>query len=425
MATLAARALRGRTFVSLRKHRNYRLYFAGQIISATGTWMQDTALPWLILQRTHSPVQVGLLLFCRYVPFAIFGLFAGVSADRFDNRRMMMLTQAVSMCVAAALAVVAFTDAPSGLVYALAVVGGTAVVFDNPNRGALTYRLVGRDELQNAVALNSSIFNAGRVIGPALGGIVIAAAGVGFCFALNAASFLAVLVALALMRAQELYSVDRGAARPRGLGAIREGLGFVRRRRTLRLIVGSTAVVGLVGFNVRVLIPVLTDKTLDAGPHTLGLLFACFGLGALAGALVTASTSTPRWRRSLAGLIGLSAGLLALALPQSVWTAAALLALVGISFSLWSSTSQAMLQLAAPDALRGRVLSLYLLVFGGLQPIGSLLSGWLASIGGTSLAFLVAGASLSVVAAYDVFRIRSLKERELRGRPTDYVEPLV
>jgi MFS family permease len=219
--------------------------------------------------------------------------------------------------------------------------------------------------------------------------------------------------------------VDRGGARPRGWGAIREGLGYVRRRRTLRLIVGSTAVVGLVGFNVRVLIPVLTDKTLDAGPHTLGLLFACFGLGALAGALVTASTSRPRWRRSLAGLIGLSAGLLLLALPQSVWTACVLLAVVGVSFSLWSSTSQAMLQLAAPDALRGRVLSLYLLVFGGLQPIGSLLSGWLASIGGTRLAFLVAGASLSAVAAYDVVRIRSLKEQEPRGRPTEYFEPPV
>jgi MFS family permease len=424
LATLAARALRGRTFVSLRKHRNYRLYFAGQIISATGTWMQDTALPWLVLQRTHSPVQVGLLLFCRYVPFALFGLVAGVVADRYDNRLMLMITQAAAMVVAALLAVVAFTGAPTAFVFVLAVLGGTAVVFDNPNRHALTYRLVGRDELQNAVALNSSIFNAGRVIGPALGGVVIAAAGVGFCFALNAASFLAVLLALSLMRPRELYPVNRGTP-PRGLGAIREGLGYVRRRRTLRLIVGSTAAVGLVGFNVRVLIPVLTGKTLEAGPHTLGLLFAFFGLGALAGALVTASASSPRWRRSLVGLIGLSAGLLALALPQSVWSAAALLALVGISFSLWSSTSQAMLQLSAPDALRGRVLSLYLLVFGGLQPIGSLLSGWLASIGGTRLAFLVAGASLSVVAAYDVVRIRSIKEREPRGRPTDYVEPLV
>ena len=415
--------MRGRTFASLRKHRNYRLYFAGQLISASGTWMQDTALPWLVLQRTGSPVQVGLLLFCRYVPFTVFGLFAGVVADRFDNRRALIATQAAAMSVAAGLAAVTFLHAPTFLVFVLAALGGTAVVFDNPNRQSLTYRLVGRAELPNAVALNSSIFNSGRIIGPALGGVIIAAAGVGTCFALNAGSFLAVLVALAAMRPREFYPLDRGGSRPRGLGAIREGLGYVRRQRTLRLIVGSTAVVGLVGFNVRVLIPVLTGKTLHAGPHTLGVLFACFGAGALAGALVTASAERPRWRRSLTGLGGLGAALLALALPQSVWSAGPLLAVAGISFSLWSATSQAMLQLTAPDALRGRVVSLYLLVFGGFQPVGSLLSGWLASVGGTSLAFLVAGSCLSAAALYDIGRIRTLKEQEPRGRPTEYVEP--
>jgi MFS family permease len=387
--------------------------------------MQDTALPWLILQRTHSPVQVGLLLFCRYVPFTLFGLFAGVVADRIDNRRALMATQTASMAVAAGLATVSFLHGPVVLVFALAALGGTAVVFDSPNRQSLTFRLVGRAELPNAVALNSSIFNSGRIIGPALGGIIIAAAGVGVCFALNAVSFLAVLVALALMRPREFYPLDRGGPRPRGLGAIRAGVGYVRRQRSLRLIVGSTAVVGLVGFNVRVLIPVLTDTTLHAGPHTLGVLFACFGSGALAGALITASAERPRWRRSLAGLGGLGVALLALALPQSVWSAGALLALVGISFSTWSATSQAMLQLTAPDALRGRVVSLYLLVFGGFQPAGSLLSGWLAELGGTSLAFLVAGACVTAAAAYDVARIRTLKEQEPRGRPTEYVEPPV
>jgi MFS family permease len=385
--------------------------------------MQDTALPWLVLQRTHSAVQVGLLLFCRYVPFTVFGLFAGVVADRFDNRRALMATQTASMFVAAGLATVTLLDGPTSLVFVLAALGGTAVVFDSPNRQSLTYRLVGRAELPNAVALNSSIFNSGRIIGPALGGIVIAAAGVGVCFVVNGVSFLAVLLALAAMRPGELYPLDRGGSRPRGLRAVREGLGYVRRQRMLRLIVGSTAVVGLVGFNVRVLIPVLTKQTLHEGPHTLGVLFACFGAGALAGALITASAAGPRWRRSLAGLSGLALGLLALALPQSVWSAGPLLAVVGISFSLWSATSQAMLQLTAPDALRGRVVSLYLLVFGGLQPIGSLLSGWLADIGGTSLAFLVAGACLSAVAAYDILLIRTLKEREPRGRPTEYLEP--
>jgi MFS family permease len=387
--------------------------------------MQDTALPWLILQRTHSPVQVGLLLFCRYLPFSLFGLYAGVVADRFDNRHLMMATQTASMSIAAGLATVTLLHGPIALVYVLAAFGGTAVVFDSPNRQSLTFRLVGRAELPNAVALNSSIFNSGRVIGPALGGVVIAAAGVGFCFALNAVSFLAVLTALALMRPRELYPLDRSGARLRGAAAIREGLGYVRGNRSLRLIVGAAAIVGLVGFNVRVLIPVFTAKTLKAGPHTLGILFACFGLGALAGALITASTERPRWRRSLAGLGGLGVALIALAFLQTVWAAGALLAVVGISFSTWSATGQTMLQLTAPDALRGRVVSLYLLVFGGLSPIGSLLSGWLADIGGTRLAFLVAGGAVSATAVYDVVRIRGFKAEEPRGRPTEYVEPPV
>jgi MFS family permease len=385
--------------------------------------MQDTALPWLILQRTHSPVQVGLLLFCRYVPFSLFGLYAGVIADRFDNRHLMMATQTASMSIAAGLATVTFLHGPLPLVYLLAAFGGTAVVFDSPNRQSLTFRLVGRAELPNAVALNSSIFNSGRVIGPALGGVVIAAAGVGFCFALNAVSFLAVLTALALMRSRELYPLDRSGAQLRGVAAIREGLGYVRANRSLRLIVSAAAVVGLVGFNVRVLIPVLTAKTLKAGPHTLGVLFACFGLGALTGALMTASADRPRWRRLLGGLGGLGFALVALAFLKTVWAAGLLLTVVGFSFSVWSATGQTMLQLTAPDALRGRVVSLYLLVFGGFSPVGSLLSGWLADIGGTRLAFLVAGISVLVTAAYGVMRIRGLQLHEPRGRPTEFVEP--
>jgi len=396
---------RGRTFRSLRNHRNYRLYFSGQLVSVIGTWMQDAALPWLILQRTHSSLQVGLLLFCRYVPFSVFGLLSGVAADRFDNRRLLMATQTTSMCVAAGLATVTLLHGPLALVYCLAVVGGTAVVFDSPNRQALTFRLVGREELPNAVALNSSIFNAGRVIGPAAGGVVIAAAGVAACFVVNAASFLAVLSALALMRPHELYRLDRGDERPAALAAIREGIGYVRHNRSLRLILGTAAVVGLAGFNVRVLIPILTAKTLHAGPHTLGFLFACFGLGALCGALVTASAERPRWRRLLAGLGGLGIALLALALQRSTWASGALLLVVGAAFSTWSATGQTMLQLTAPDALRGRVVSLYLLVFGGFSPIGSVLSGWLAGVGGTRLAFLVTGLCVAATAVYDVTRI--------------------
>jgi MFS family permease len=404
-------AFPARTVASLRKHRNYRLYFAGQVVSLSGTWMQDTALPWLVVQRTDSPVAVGLLLFCRYVPFTLFGLFAGLLADRFDNRRLLMLTQAASLVVATALAVVTLAaGAPLVLLYVLAFLGGAATVFDAPSRHALTVQLVGRRELPNAVALNSSLFNAARVVGPAFAGLIIAAAGAGVCFAINAVSFLAVLAALALMRPAELYPVDRGERAPRGLAAIREGIAYVARDPRLRLIIVMTAVISLAGFNFRVLLPVLASKTLDVGAGAFGVLWACFGAGALAGALVAAGTRRPTWRLLLAGAAGFSSTMLLLAPVRAVWLAAGLLFAIGACFSLWTASSQTILQLTAPDRLRGRVLSLYLFVFAGLTPLGSLFAGWLASVGGTELAFLVAGTAgltMSVLAFRRIWTLRA------------------
>jgi len=343
---------RSRTFASLRKHRNYRLYFTGQIVSLSGTWMQDTALPWLVVRRTHSPLQVGLLLFFRYAPFTLFGLFAGLLADRFDNRRLLMVTQAASMVVAAALAIVTLAaGAPLPALYVLAFLGGAAVVFDAPSRHALTFRLVGRDELPNAVALNSSLFNAARIVGPALGGVIIAAAGAGACFAVNAASFLAVLAVLALIRPEELYPVDRGERPLRGAAAIREGIVFVARHPRLRLIIVLTTVVSVAGFNFRVLIPVLASKTLVVGAGVFGLLWACFGAGALAGALFAAGVRRPTWKLLLAGLGGFSGAMILLAPVRTVWLAGALLFAIGACFSLWSASTQTILPSGSPDAV--------------------------------------------------------------------------
>jgi MFS family permease len=409
----AVRAFGDRTFLSLRRHRNFRLWFSGQLVSLSGTWMQDTALPWLILERTGSSVQVGLLLFCRYLPFTLFGLFAGAVADRVDNRRFLMFDQAAAMLVAAGLALVALLDGPLLLIYLLAVLGGTAVVFESPNRQALAFQLVGRAELHNAVALNSSLQNAGRVVGPAVAGVVIAAAGVGVCFALNAASFLAVLAALWLMRVDEMVRLDRPEQPSSNIGPIREGIAYAWRNASVRILVLTVAVVALVGFNFRVLVPVLTGTTLEAGPQTLGLLFTCFGLGALAGALVAAAAERPRWTRLLVGLGGLGLAMVALALIPTVFTAAVLLAVIGVCFALWSATAQTILQLTAPDRLRGRMISLYVFLFGGLAPAGALLSGWLAEVGGTRLAFLVAGVSGVAAAVYAAYRIRGLRHPAL------------
>jgi MFS family permease len=398
--------LPARTFASLHKHRNYRLYFSGQVVSLVGTWMQNTALAWFIVELTHSPLAVGLLAFCRFIPFTIFGLFAGVVADRFDNRRLVISTQTAAMLVSAALAALAFSGrATAWEAYLLAVLGGTALVFDAPGRHSLTFRMVGRDELPNAVALNASIFNASRVIGPAVAGIVIAGVGVSTCFALNAVSFLAVLAGLLLMREEELVPRERREP-PRVVSGIREGLRYALDTPRVRLILAITVVVSTFGFNFHVLVPVLASSTLHAGPQVFGILSACFGAGALVGALLTAALARASFRILVVGVGIFSASLVALAPQRTVGIAGALLFVTGVCFTLWSSNSQALLQLSAPDHLRGRIVSLYLFAFGGLAPIGGLLAGWLAKVGGTELAFTTAGASGLAMTALVLARLR-------------------
>ena len=185
--TAALLALNARTFASLKRHRNYRLFFTGQVISVSGTWMQNIALAWLVVELTHSPLAVGILAFCRFIPFTVFGLFAGVVADRFDNRKLVIATQAVSMIFSAAASPSSCSAASrrSGSSTCSRSSRSTALVFDAPGRHALTFQMVGRDELSNAVALNASLFNASRVVGPAIAGVLIAAFGVGVCFAVN------------------------------------------------------------------------------------------------------------------------------------------------------------------------------------------------------------------------------------------------
>jgi MFS family permease len=409
--TAALVALNSRTFASLRNHRNYRLFFSGQIVSVTGTWMQDTALPWLVLGLTHSPVYVGLLVFARYAPFMAFGLFSGVLADRFDNRRVVIVTQASSMLVAVGLAVLAFAGVEQlGPYFLLAFLGGAALVFDAPNRHALTFQLVGRDELPNAVALNSSLFNAGRVVGPAIGGILIAVVGAGWCFAINAATFLAVLAGLLLMRRSELYPLDRATTVEKTGAAIREGLSYAWRSMDVRLVLLVTMVISVTGFNFRVLLPVLASSTLHSGAEVFGVLFACFGAGALLGALASAAMSRASWTALILGSAGFSGAILLLAPVRNAAVAGALLLVIGFCFSTWTANSQSILQLSAPDRLRGRVLGLYLFVFAGLSPVGGLLAGWLASVGGTELAFAVAGISGLAVTAYAIARARGRKK---------------
>jgi MFS family permease len=388
-----------RIFKSLRIHRNYRLFFAGQIVSLAGTWMQNIALAWFVVELTDSALAVGVLAFCRFLPFMLFGLYAGVVADRFDNRKLVMVTQAGQMAISVALTALAFSGweyLPA--VYALAFLGGSALVLDAPGRQALTFQMVGRDELPNAIALNTGLFNGARIIGPAIAGVIIGLGGTGICFLINTITFLAVLTALALMREDELFEVKRDP-RKRAGAAIAEGVRYAWGNAEIRLALIVLGIASTVGFNFHVIIPVLASDTLNAGPEVFGVLSAFFGAGALGGALIQAARGKASWKGLLIGATGFSAGLLALAPVTTVVLACAILFFVGICFTLWVSNTSAILQLRAPDRLRGRVMSLFMFAFAGLAPIGGLFAGWLMDVGGTLLALSIGGAlSLAVVA---------------------------
>jgi MFS family permease len=367
--------------------------------------MQNIAMAWLILELTHSPVAVGALALCQFLPFTAFGLFAGVLVDRFDARRLVIGTQAASMLLAIALAVPTLLgDATPWLVYLLAGLRGTVLVLDAPSRQALTFQMVGPRELPNAVALNSSLFNGARVTGPALGGAVVALAGAGFCFAFNAVSFIAVLAGLLAMRADELVPRDRNAERPKLLKGTREAFTYIRSTPRAATVLVLVAVASAFAFNFNVLLPVMAKSTLHAGPGTFGLVTAFFGAGALVGALASAALGRARMGLFLAALTGFSAGEVLLAPLRSIVAAGAVLFVVGLCFTLWTSNANSTLQLEAPSHLRGRVIGLYYYAFNGSGPAAGLFAGWLAAEGGTGLAFAVGGAVTLAAAAVAVAR---------------------
>jgi len=413
--TAALLSLNRRTFASLR-HRNYRLFFSGQVVSVTGTWMQRVAQAWLVFELTHSPVAVGILALAQFLPFSIFGVFAGVVVDRIDARRAVIATQATAMALASVIAALALSGlVQAWQVYVVAFLMGTVQVVDAPARQALTYRMVGPTELPNAVALNSSLFNAARIFGPALGGILIATVGAGPCFAVNAVSFLAVLAGLLKMRTEELRPVehhDEPATMLRGLG---EGFHYVFHTRRALVVLLLVSVVSMVAVNNNVLLPVLAKRTLHSGAETFGLLSSFFGAGALVGALVAAALSRSSLKVLLAGTAGYGLSLLVLAPERTLASALVLLFVSGICFTLWTANANSLLQLEAPDHLRGRVVGLFYFGFAGTGALGGVIAGALAAAGGTTLAFVVAGVVTILAVAGATLALRD--QRRVRFVP--------
>jgi MFS family permease len=413
--TAALLTINRRTFVSLRKHRNYRLYFLGQAVSQTGTWIDKVAQAWLVLALTHSAFAVGLLAACQFVPFTVLGLVAGVVVDRLDTWKTVVWTQAVRMVIAGVLAGIVLGGVVQvWMVYTLAIVTGVVLVVDAPSRQALTFRMVGRGELPNAVALNSSLFNAARIVGPGIGGVLIAAFGVGPAFAVNAASFIAVLAGLLLMDASALLRIERPQERPTLLRGLVEGMSYVRRTPHVRLVLVMLVAISTIAMNFNVLLPVLARRTLDSGPGVFGLIGAAFGAGALVGGLVSAALARTSWPTIVAAAGGLGLAELVLAPQDSLVPAVVLLFIAGVCFTVYTANSNAVLQLRAPDHLRGRVIGFYYFAFNGLAPLGGLLTGWLAATGGTELAFGVAGATTALVAAAALPQLPRVAARDAR-----------
>jgi len=372
--------------------------------------MQNVALAWLVIELSGSALAIGALAFWRFVPFTLFGLAAGVVADRFDSRKLVIATQGAAMAISIALALITLTDtATLPVVYVLAALGGIALAFDAPGRQSLTFQMVGPRELPNAVALNSGLFNGSRVIGPAIAGLVIAAVGTGLCFVLNAVSFLAVLTALVLVREEELRSVEKDPS-ARMVDGLRRAFAHAWHDPDLRLVLTVVTVVATVGFNFHVLVPLLAADTLHVGPEGFGFLSAAFGLGALVGALAAATFRGASWRMFAVGASAFGVLALLLAPVQNAYLAGVLLVGIGVSFTLFTANANTLVQLAAPDHLRGRLIGIYLFAFLGLAPVGGLLAGWLADVGGTSLAFAVAGVtSLGAILVANAWRARGLE----------------
>jgi MFS family permease len=384
-----------RTFLSLQVP-NYRRYFAGQVISLSGNWMQMVAEMWLVVKLTGSGVSVGLVAAFQFLPILVFGALGGVLADRMDKRRLLMVTQALMAIPALALWGLTVGGAVEvWMVYALVLARGAVNAVDNPARQSFASELVGASRTVNAVALNSVIVHSARIVGPALAGGVIAVAGVGPCFLVNALSFVAMLVALRGMDAARLHTPQPA---PRARGELRSALRYVAATPALSIPLGMMAVVGTLSFNFQILLPLLAKFTWEGTATTYALLTTAMGVGSVTGALVAGARG---WVDSRL-LVGASTAfglllLLAAAAPTLPLQIAALIPLGAVSVTFAAGVNSA-LQIAVDPLMRGRVMALYSVVFVGSTPIGAPLVGWLAEALGPR-AGLVVGALAALAAA--------------------------
>lgn len=406
--TLIASNLR-RMFRSL-NIRNYRVYFFGQIISMIGTWTQVTAQMWLVLQLSGSAVAMGITAALQFLPVLLAGAWGGVLADRADKRKVLIATQGAGASLALVLAVLTLTGVVElWMVYVLAFLFGVVLVADHPVRQSFVMEMVGPEDLPNAVGLNSTVFTTARIVGPALAAILISTAGIGWAFMINAASYLAVIRALRAMRVDELRRAERVE---RAKGQLVEGLRYVWSTPLLRSSLLLMAVVGTLAFNFRVLLPLMAEVAFNGDAGTYGLLSSTMGGGTFVGALIATWISRPT--RALLVGAAFTFGILIVAAGAAPSLPLELVALflLGAASIVFIATANSTLQLNSTDAMRGRVMALYSVVFLGSTPIGSPLVGLIAEHFGPRAALLVAGVATilgGVVALRGLRRARAAR----------------
>jgi len=381
------------------RHYNYRLWFFGQLISLIGSWMQNTAQGYLIFSLTGSQAYLGLVGFVSGIPSWVFMLYGGLIADRIPRRTMLIITQCIMMVLAFVLAGLVFLDIVQPWhILVLSFLLGVANAFDTPARMSLVADLVSREDMSNAIAYNSIIFNAGLIAGPAIGGMIYALTGPGWCFTINGASFIAVIIALTMMR---VATLPAPASKPSALSAIKEGLNYLREDRLALTLTISTFFLNIFGFGLLVLFPAWAVNVLKGDVTTYGALNSARGVGALFAGLLLALTSTRglRGKQWTVGSLLVPIAICIFALSANLSLSLALIAVLGFAMLIILNNNNAMVQSRVPDQLRGRVMSIYSLMFMGGGPIGSLLAGSIAEVtSAQTTAFIFAGA-LAIFAA--------------------------
>ncbi|MEU6552972.1 MFS transporter [Streptomyces sp. NPDC046915] len=371
------------------KIRNYRLFFIGQVVSNTGTWMQRIAQDWLVLSLTGSSAAVGITTALQFLPMLLFGLYGGVLVDRLPKRPTLLVTQASMAVTGLALAALTLTgQVQVWHVYLAAFAVGLATVVDNPARQSFVSEMVGPEQLQNAVSLNSANFQSARLVGPAVAGVMITGVGTGWAFLFNGLSFVAPIAGLLLMRARELHVVDRA---PRGKGQLREGLRYVAGRPDLIWPIVLVGFIGTFGFNFPVWLSAYADDVFHAGAGAYSLFNTLMAVGSLFGALLAARRGTARLRVLIAAAAAFGALEIVAALAPSYWLFALLMIPIGIAGLTVNVTANTAVQMATDPAMRGRVMALFMMVFMGGTPLGAPVVGWITDTYGPRVGFVLGG----------------------------------